>query len=151
MTAQNVASLMYDIKEKITDKEFKDIMDALGVVHKTKDRNVYELTYIRGKYEVGKLDDGSYGNMITHRFKTKKVYVDTKLEKDDWIYRMIRNTRNGICYSWILEKQDDLEYPVLCKDDAADMVELEDIHNPKEDCGITLQYDGIILVEIKKL
>ena len=150
MTAQKVATLMYDIKEKITDKEFKDIMDALGLVHKKNDRNVYELTYIALKNEIGKLEDGTYGHMITHQFKTKKVHLDTNLDNEQYMNTIIKNIRNGIHYSFHLEEQDDLEYLVLCKGDS-NIVVLENIQNTTEDNGIPLQYDGIVLVDIKKL
>ena len=68
MSAQNVASLMYDIKEKITDKEFKEIMDALGVVHKNeKKEDVYLFKYYKMKLDVGRMHDGNMGNRLKYK------------------------------------------------------------------------------------
>ena len=154
MTAQNVASLMYDIKEKITDKEFKDIMDALGVVHKRVDRDLYLFKYYKMKIDIGRFHDGVMGNRLKYRYKEKIVVLHERIKEDGCINRLMNNIKQGIDYEFVIRK-DEGEYPVLnTASKTVELLEKIESYDPNEDegeNGIFLEYNEIIPISIEKL
>ncbi len=154
MTAQNVASLMYDIKEKITDKEFKDIMDALGVVHKEdKKQDVYLFKYYKMKLDVGRMSDGVMGNRLKYRYKETKVVLHDSLTGDGFINRIMNNIKDGIDYEFYIRKdrENKEEYPELVKTSKT-VESLESMKDATEDDYLVfLEYNEIIPISIEKL
>jgi hypothetical protein len=83
MTSKKIADSIFNIKEKLTDKEFKDIMDLLSIKNKEEKEDkveLYEFTYMKmRKPEVFKFDHSSYTygyNFANYKIKTKKVIID---------------------------------------------------------------------------
>ena len=155
MSAQNVASLMYDIKEKITDKEFKEIMDALGVVHKNeKKEDVYLFKYYKMKLDVGRMHDGNMGNRLKYKYKETKVVLHEKLKVgDNFIDRLMSNIKSGLDYEFYIskDKENKEAYPELMKLYKT-VSTLECMKDAEEDDDIVLlEYNEIIPISIKKL
>lgn len=89
MTAEKLADSIFNIKEKLTDKEFKDIMDLLSIKNKEEKENeveLYEFTYMKmRKPQVFKFDNSSYTygyNLADYKIKTKKVIIDPDIDND---------------------------------------------------------------------
>ena len=63
MTSKKIADNIFNIKEKLTDKEFKDIMDLLSIKNKEEEEDeveLYEFTYMKmRKPQVFKFDNSS--------------------------------------------------------------------------------------------
>jgi hypothetical protein len=159
MTAQNVASLMYDIKEKITDKEFKDIMDALGVVHKDdKKQDVYLFKYYKMKMDINRMWDGRMGNRLKYKYKEIEVVLHEDLD-DAKINRLMNNIKQGIDYEFIIyKKKEKNNYPVLhtAQKSVEDLEPIEDYETyrdaPDDDKKpVYLEYNEIIPISIEKL
>ena len=86
MTSKKIADNIFNIKEKLTDKEFKDIMDLLSIKNKEEEEDeveLYEFTYMKmRKPQVFKFDNSSstYGyNFADYKIKTKKIIIDTSI------------------------------------------------------------------------
>ena len=89
MTSKKIADNIFNIKEKLTDKEFKDIMDLLSIKNKEEEEDeveLYEFTYMKmRKPQVFKFDNSSstYGyNFADYKIKTKKIIIDTSIDLD---------------------------------------------------------------------
>lgn len=87
MTSQELSDMVFAIKDKITDKEFKDIMDKLSVKNKEEDNaELYEFTYMKmRKPQVFKFENSSstYGyNLADFKIKTKKIIIDSNIDPD---------------------------------------------------------------------
>ena len=154
MTAQNVASLMYDIKDKISDKEFKDIMDALGVVHKNDEKqDVYLFKYYKMKLDVGRFHDGVMGNRLKYKYKETKVVLHPNFEGVGFINRIMNNIKYGINYEFYIKKdrENKENYPELCS--APKTIQtLECMKDATDDDdSVLLEYNEIIPISIEKL
>ena len=74
MTSQELSNMVFAIKEKITDKEFKDIMDKLSIKNEEEDC-LYEFSYVE-QTQITKCDDDD---------DIDKYYVlKTKLRKKNY-------------------------------------------------------------------
>jgi len=114
MTAQELSNMIFAIKEKISDKEFKDIMDKLSVKNEKEDKpELYEFTYM--KMRKPSLDsDGNldlHYNLCNYKIKTK----DVVFEKDDQFKReMISNANNWVyTMPFMLTKSNTQNYHIL--------------------------------------
>lgn len=158
MTAQNVASLMYDIKDKISDKEFKDIMDALGVVHKNDEKqDVYLFKYYKMKLDVGRFHDGVMGNRLKYKYKETKVVLHPHFEGVGFINRLMNNIKHGLDYEFYIKKdiENKEKYPELmrsCKT-IQTLESMKDIgeEDKDDDDSVLLEYNEIIPISIEKL
>ena len=73
MTSQEIADMVFNFKDKLTDKEFKDVMDKLAV--KKKDEgNIYEVRYIKQKRKLT-YGDGGLFYKIDPSYKVKNVKI----------------------------------------------------------------------------
>jgi len=157
MTAQNVASLMYDIKEKITDKEFKDIMDALGVVHKEdKKKDVYLFKYYKMKLDVGRFHDGVMGNRLKYKYKETKVVLHPHFEDVGFINRLMNNIKQGLDYEFYISKDRENKetYPELmrsCKTISSLESMKDSMNDGTQEDDVMLEYNEIIPISIEKL
>lgn len=87
MSAKELSNMVFAIKEKITDKEFKDIMDKLSVKNEEEDKpQLYEFTYMKmRKPQVFKFDNScsTYGyNFADYKIKTKNIIIDSNVDQD---------------------------------------------------------------------
>jgi len=58
MNVQEVSYMIYSFKEKITDKEYKDIMGLLMITNrKQKENGLYIFEYIKQKHKLIEEDD----------------------------------------------------------------------------------------------
>ena len=75
MDIQGISNKIYDLKEKISDAEYKDLMDLLKLHHEEHtDREWYNFTYISTKNIVYHNGD-QIGYKLETKKKCKKVYV----------------------------------------------------------------------------
>jgi len=73
MTSQEIADMVFNFKDKLTDKEFKDVMDKLAI--KKKDEgNIYEVRYIKQKRKLT-YGDGGLFYKIDPSYKVKNVKI----------------------------------------------------------------------------
>ena len=54
--------MIYDIKEKLTDKEFKDLMDKLSIKNEEEEECFYEFTYSEQEVSIEVQDAGEIEN-----------------------------------------------------------------------------------------
>ena len=95
MTSQELSNMIYDIKDKLTDKEFKDIMDKLSVKNKEEDKpELYEFTYMKMRKPTLDNDGCDFVyNFANYKIKTK----DVVFEKDDQFKReLLINSHNWL-------------------------------------------------------
>lgn len=74
MASQELGDMIYNIKEKLTDKEFKDIMDKLAIKNKEEEGTIYEVRYIKQKRKLTYSGGGLFYE-IEPKYKLKKVKV----------------------------------------------------------------------------
>lgn len=84
MSSYEIADMIYNFKEKLTDKEFKEIMDKLSV--KNKNENIYEVRYIKQKRKLTYLDGVGLIYKIEPTYKVKNVKIP---DGDDGLKRVI--------------------------------------------------------------
>lgn len=116
MTAQELSNMVFAIKEKISDKEFKDIMDKLSVKNEKEDKpELYEFTYMKMR-EPNLDSDGNldlHYNFCKYKIKTKDVVFE---EDDQFKSEMISNTHNWLyTYPFMLTLSKTQKYWVLGK------------------------------------
>ena len=166
MTAQNVSPLIYEIKEKITDKEFKDIMDALGVVHKDEEKqDVYLFKYYKMELDIGRMDNGRMGNRLKYKYKERKVILEgcikNRIEREN--HNIMDSIKAGMNYEFyiIKNKKDREKYPKLCiAHKNITTLEPMSLQNDDDDDDddeddydklVYLEYNDIIPISIEKL
>ena len=71
MTSHELSNMIYDIKEKLTDKEFKDLMDKLSI--KNEEECFYEFIYLEQRVSIEGQDDDDIEKcyLMTPKLKTK--------------------------------------------------------------------------------
>ena len=154
MTSQELSNMIFNIKEKITDKEFKDIMDALGIVHKKDEKqDVYLFKYYKMKLDVGRFHDGVMGNRLKYKYKETKVVLHPNFEGVGFINRIMNNIKHGINYEFYIKKdrENKENYPELCS--APKTIQtLECMKDATDDDdSVLLEYNEIIPISIEKL
>ena len=89
MSAKELSNMVFSIKDKITDKEFKDIMDKLSIKNekeKEDEVELYEFTYMKmRKPQVFKFHNScsTYGyNLADYKIKTKNIIIDSNIDPD---------------------------------------------------------------------
>jgi hypothetical protein len=114
MTSHELADMIYSVKEKLTDKEFKDIMDKLSIKNKKEDEpELYEFTYMKMREPtVEKFSRYTFGyNFCNYKIKTKDVVFD---EDDEFKKRLLNNVWNGLhTLPFMLTKSENKKYYVL--------------------------------------
>lgn len=84
MTSRDLSDMIFSIKDKITDKEFKDIMDKLSIKNKEEEEEdkveLYEFTYMKMRKPIVFNEGYSFiYNFSNYKIKTK----DVVFEQDD--------------------------------------------------------------------
>lgn len=158
MTTQELSNMIFNIKDKITDKEFKDLMEKLSLKHKEDERDTYELRYIVRNTRLCSTTRKNIGWRMDEKIKTKKVKlgdvfnfdIDRIIEKQNGFFDDI-DTRgynfditkmNGVRYISRIESGVNVEW--LPNHDVRD----EDADD--DDNGIFLLYNHIFPIHIKK-
>ena len=71
-----LSDMIFSIKEKLTDAEFKEIMDRLTLVNKQEDNDFYDFKCYKQKIELKKVSENSIENVLTMELKTfEKIKV----------------------------------------------------------------------------
>ena len=74
MNTKEISNIVYSFKEKITDKEFKDIMDNLMIIEKQQTLNkIYIFEFIKQTNKLRQEDDNDIEN--------KKIFVNSIYSK----------------------------------------------------------------------
>ena len=158
MTTQELSNMIFNIKDKITDKEFKDLMEKLSLKHKEDERDTYELRYVKRITRLCSTTRKNIGWRMDEKIKTKKVKlgdvfnfdIDRIIEKQNGFFDDI-DTRgynfeitiiNGVRYISRIEGGVGVEW--LPNHDVRD----EDVDD--DDNGIFLIYNNIFPIHIKK-
>jgi len=80
MASHEIADMIFNLKDKLSDKEFKDIMDKLSI-KKKEEYDTYLITYIKQEHKLTSDDDGIYYK-IEHKYKQKKVRLFDDNDED---------------------------------------------------------------------
>ena len=132
MTSHDIADMIFSVKEKLTDKEFKDIMEKLSIKKKEEEEeNIYVLKYVKTKYKMDSIDT-SVGFRFTPKIKTKKVKLSANsmwANIDNYMKYIDDGWACGCYHFNILEKKN--KYPLL------------DISNGQPDDYIMLKPPGL--------
>ena len=102
MTSHELADMIYSLKEKLTDKEYKDIMEKLSVKKQEEEEegagNVYVLKYVITKIKmtyigVEEWEEGEreIGYNFNSKIKTKKVILGNNCGTWEYIMKYINN------------------------------------------------------------
>jgi len=76
MTSKELSNMVFAIKDKITDKEFKDIMDKLSIKNKEEEENnLYEFIYIKQTNVKEYDDDKICINILVSSKKKKQIKI----------------------------------------------------------------------------
>ena len=163
MTSQELSNMIFSIKDKISDKEFKDIMEKLSIKHEEdKIENNYELRYFERETTLAPTPDREIGWRMNETIKIKKVKIATEpiyginnldfdidkiIENQDGFFNDI-NIRGG---DFVITKKNNVRY--LGRQ--APNIEWLENFDAKEnyedgDCGIWLIYKKIMPIHIKK-
>jgi hypothetical protein len=160
MTCQELSNMIFNIKEKITDKEFKDIMDALGIVHKKDEKqDVYLFKYYKMKLDIGRTHNGFIGNRLKYKYKERKVVLHHNTGGESAIndcMDYIKNVGNSYEFYIKKDKENKENYPQLmrsCKTiNRIESMKRNDEEDDEDDDDIVLlEYNEIIPISIEKL
>ncbi len=159
MTAQELSNMVFAIKDKITDKEFKDIMDKLSIKNE-EEKDTYEFKYVKTKYKMAMIGSKCCGEEIGYRFtqkiktKTVKLTDNKRWHRIEAIMRDIKNDM-GHLYKFSLSNDNNEYYLELESDEKCD--EYLMLQNPKLDdkdtpnSEVYIEYDDILAISLKKI
>lgn len=111
MSAQDFSDFIFDIKQKITDEEYKKLMDLGGEIFKKQECKFYELTHLVPRLEYTNFeddeDDEEYYKLSLKPTKTIVQIGEVFTEK---VIDNIRNelTENSYCEVELSESGPDL-------------------------------------------
>lgn len=162
MTSQELSNMIFNIKDKITDKEFKELMEKLSVKHKEDESDTYELRYIKRDTRLGRITNKNIGWRMNDKIKTKKVKladvcncdINRIIEKQNGFFDDIDASR----YNYEITKMDGVRY--FSKKHNGKEVEWLQNHDirdedgdvdDEDDCGIWFAFSDIFPIHIKKL
>jgi hypothetical protein len=158
MTSQELSNMIFNIKDKITDKEFKDIMDKLSVKHNEEQQDTYELRYVKFKTVLGVTEDSNIAWKMIQKIKNKKVKVDStnlKAQFDVAIEKYNGNFDEYIIHGNIwLRKVDGVNKLYYSNTSNEEWLRNYDTRTGLEEDelnGIYLVYKNILPISIKKL
>ena len=72
MSSQEIADMIFNFKDKLTDKEFKDVMDKLAIKKKD-ETDMYEVRYIKQVLKLTHGEGGGLYHKLLPKYKVKKV------------------------------------------------------------------------------
>ena len=159
MTAQELSNMVFAIKDKISDKEFKDLMDKLSVKNEEeKEIDVYEFKYIKQKLVMTKFDEG-VGYRIKSKIKKRNVRISDGCCTKNNIEEIIKRLReeNKCFYILNIMKKDDkyilevinhLNKSILNNPTAT---EYDFEKDEEEKLNVLIHYDSIIPISLELL
>jgi len=116
MTSKKIADSIFNIKEKLTDKEFKEIMDKLSIKNKEEDKvELYEFTYMKMRKPT--LDKNGHSfiyNFANYKIKTKNVVFKNDDDDDQFKRELLSNDHNWLhTMPFMLSKSKTQNYYIL--------------------------------------
>jgi len=103
MTSKEIADMIYNFKDKLTDKEFKDIMDKLSIKNKEEQEeqeDIYVVRYIKQKPILSYDGDGDLYYKFSTKYKIRKVKLNNnRISFKEMIDGLVREFRSGVSYS----------------------------------------------------
>jgi hypothetical protein len=166
MSSQEIADMVFNFKDKLTDKEFKDVMDKLSIKNK-EEGDIYMVRYIKQKKELTQTGDGlSYKFLPKYKQKKVKLYdyndedfkeIIDKMVKDKLI-EMIGKVNNFTIPTMRIRKRND-EYFIeptddnykWCNNPYDDGDENNEEENRAKDKGVFVCFNEFLIIDIKKL
>tara|TARA_R100001198_G_scaffold88980_2_gene65118 strand:+ start:82 stop:615 length:534 start_codon:yes stop_codon:yes gene_type:complete len=173
MTSQELSNMIYNIKEKLTDIEYKEIMDTLAIKNKNEE-NMYEVRYIKQKRKLTYGDGGGLFYKIEPIYKVKnvkipdgdeglKTFIDELIEliKDKKMYKIppidVCKIKGEYYFSFcpnpVLWCNNPYQQKCNCKDcnsDDDDEDECEDERAKEKGCFIGFRHILIVSIEKKE-
>lgn len=165
MTAQELSNMVFAIKDKITDKEFKDIMDKLSVKNEEEDKpELYEFTYMKMRKPTLDKDGPSFVyNFANYKIKTKNVVFKDDDDDDQFKRELLSNKHNWLyTMPFMLSKSKTHNYYILskgclgmCANSILDMycdnpLADEDNDDDNDNCECDCDCDKCIYTALKK-
>lgn len=155
--------MIFDIKNKITDKEYKDIMEKLAIKHDEEDKDTYELRYILKTTDLSQETSNNTRDIVWRMrdtLKIKKVKIENCINTNNCINNIIEK-QNGFFddididgYNYEISKKDGIRYLIKGVPYINEWLEnynSRDVDEDDDDKGIYLVYKNIIPIHIKKL
>ena len=166
MASQEIADMIFNFKDKLTDKEFKDVMDKLAIKNK-EEGDMYMVRYIKQKKKL------TYeGHGICYKFdakyKQKKVklydYSDEDFKEiidkivEDKLIEMIGKVNEYKIPTMRIRKRND-EYFIepadekyeWCNNPYDDKSENNEEENRAKERGAFVGFNEFLIIDIKKL
>ena len=165
MMSEEISDLIFSIKEKLTDKEFKDIMDKLSIKNKEEEEDnpeLYEFTYMKMRKPTLLKEEDGYNflyNFSNYKIKTKDVVFedDDQFKREllsnnhNWLYTMpfmltkiknknyylLREGCQGMCANSVID--------IYCKNPLVD-----DSDDDDNECECEYGCDKCIYIALKK-
>ena len=164
MSAQELSNMVFSIKDKITDKDFKDIMDKLSIKNEEEDKlELYEFTYMKmRKPTLDKDGRGFVYNFTNYKIKTKNVvfkennrFKELLSNNDNWIYTAPFRLSKSKTHNYYVLSYGNLDID-MCDNSILDMYcnnpladdDTED--NDDSDCDCDWGCDKCIYTALKK-
>ena len=159
MTSQELSNMIFNIKDKISDKEFKDIMEKLSIKHEEdKNDDTFELRYIKKTTHLGVTSDRDIAWRLCEKIKVKKVKI--KCEGLLYIVNKLILEQNGffndedVKLNFSIYEKDNIRYfEKSCPcfwEWLENFNKKDDEDDEDDDNGIFLTYKQITPIHIKK-
>ena len=160
MTSQELADMIFSVKEKLTDKEFKDIMEKLSVKKEEEEKDVYEFRYLKTSTHMCEIGcQECVGENIGYKFRSKVKTRKVKLSEDvrwrciEKIMKNINNDNGHIYDDLFIEKIGDEYYLDFCDADCDITILKNPNYKNKElqKIEVYIKYSSITPISLKKL
>jgi len=161
MASQEIADMIFNFKDKLTDKEFKDVMDKLAI-KKKEEEDMYEVRYIKQRRKLSYREGGMYYK-IEPKYKIKKVklYDNTERFKRviDELIELIGEVKDYTIPHMRIRKRND-EYfielvdveAIWCNNPYDDNSENNDDENNRAKAkGAFVSFNEYLIIDIKKI
>ena len=115
MTTHDLSNMIFNIKEKLTDAEFKEIMEKLSIKHREEANDMYEFIFYKQKMVLERVD-GVLTNVMKLKHKKLTIKIDFALGiRFEKVVEMIENGTwiNRIQFSHNKNKNTLLLIPVV--------------------------------------
>jgi len=161
MTSKELSNMVFAIKDKITDKEFKDIMDKLSIKNKEEEENnLYEFIYIKQTNVKEYDDDKICINILVSSKKKKQIKIlnETDESIESIIKKIDTDSINDLDFYYNKKKNENQPIKILSIDKVpGNPIYLWDIQGDRNDHyehnknACLLKYRKIIPISLKKL
>ena len=154
MTSQELSNMIFEIKDKLTDKEFKDIMDKLSIKKKEQDDCFYELKYIEQKPIVVGRNDEHLDKCYVIKTYYKKKIIKIEIEEDcvlleDFIKEPA--SFHHLCHTYFNFIDRTVLRVAPTRYNSPYYFDKEYVNTSESVDGLWIQFEDVIPISIKKL